>query len=124
MKIGDFVCDKLGGHPLSIRIVARYSDAAKVDFDGLTQLWHQKWAAIGQYRPTMEAPLEASFELSYSSLDRDSKHVFLAMSLLPDGIAGNDIRTIWGDRDTFVIRSIATLDQRSLLENEPQGGEC
>ena len=118
-RISEFVSGSLGGHALSIRIVARYSLAAKLDFDDLSDLWLRKWTAIGRFRPgLLEDTLEASFELSYATLTADEKHYFLVMSLLPDGIASRDLRAIWGERDSIAIEALSSLEQRSLIESE------
>ena len=91
-KVADFVLNKLGGHPLSIKIVARFSRESGLDLDVLDQLWSKKWIDFAQLIPGLnDKALITSFELSYASLGEIEKRFFIAMSLLPDGIIGNDI---------------------------------
>jgi hypothetical protein len=119
-QIADFVIGKLGGHALTIKIVARYSyHVAKVDLGVLSRLWQEKFGAIAEYTYSLDdKALTTSFELSYASLDDEAQHFFLAMSLLPDGILGDSVKEIWGDRETAAYKAFATLEDRSLLESE------
>jgi tetratricopeptide (TPR) repeat protein/predicted MPP superfamily phosphohydrolase len=119
-QLTDFVSNKLGGHPLSIKIVARYSyQVAKVRLDVLSRLWQEKFSYIAEYTYSLDdKELTTSFELSYSTLNEEEQHFFLAMSLLPDGIRGSDVEPIWRDKETAAYSAFATLEQRSLLESE------
>jgi len=119
-KVADLVSSKLGGHALSIKIVARYSyHVARVDFDVLSRLWQEKFADIAEFTIWLDdKALTTSFELSYATLSEEEQHFFLAMSLLPDGILGSQVKEIWGDKETTVYNAFATLEQRSLLESE------
>lgn len=120
-KVADFVLNKLGGHPLSIKIVARFSRESGLDLDVLDQLWSKKWIDFAQLIPGLnDKALITSFELSYASLGEIEKRFFIAMSLLPDGIIGNDIQKIWGDEDTKALGACNVLATRSLLESEQQ----
>jgi tetratricopeptide (TPR) repeat protein len=118
-SITSFVDGVLAGHPLSIKIVARYSSIAGIDFDTLCRLWNEKWRAIANFQPSFDdKELWTAFELSYSSLAQDEQLFFLAMSLLPDGIDSSRIVEIWGgDLEATVYRSLGTLEERSLLES-------
>ncbi|HEY0080084.1 MAG TPA: metallophosphoesterase [Pyrinomonadaceae bacterium] len=120
-KVADFISDKLGRHALSIKIVARFSYSAKVDFDKLSRLWQEKFADIAEFKinvPIDEKNLTASFELSYETLEDEEQLFFLAMSLLPDGILGSQVSEIWGDKETTAIKAFAMLENRSLIEGE------
>jgi tetratricopeptide (TPR) repeat protein/predicted MPP superfamily phosphohydrolase len=119
-KIADFVMGKLDGHPLTIIVVARFgSQAAGIDLDALSRLWQEKFMAIAEYRPPLDDKrLTTSFELSYASLDREQQRLFLAMSLLPDGLWGTHVRSIWGDDELLVYHTLSALVGRSLLEGE------
>jgi tetratricopeptide (TPR) repeat protein/3',5'-cyclic AMP phosphodiesterase CpdA len=120
-KVIEFVSGKLGGHALSIKIVARYSyHAAKVGFDDLSMLWQEKFADIAEFVTFSldDKALTTSFELSYATLDDEEQHFFLAMSLLPDGLLGSQVSEIWGDKKTTAFKAFATLAKRSLIESE------
>lgn len=119
-KVADFVSDNLGGHALSIKLVARYSfHASKVELGVLNRLWKEKFSDIAKFPHTLDdKTLITSFELSYATLTSEEKQFFLAMSLLPDGILGSFIKDIWGEKETAAYESFATLEKRSLLEGE------
>lgn len=119
-KVADLVSGALGGHALSIKIVARYSyHVARVEFDVLRRLWQEKFADIAEFTISLDdKALTTSFELSYATLSEEEKRFFLALSLLPDGIVGSQVKEIWGDEETTAYNSFATLEQRSLLESE------
>lgn len=118
-EIERIVVDLLGGHPLSIKIVARYSLAAKVPLSTLVQLWTEKWEEIASFPgPLGEKNLEVAFELSFASLDYTQRRVFLAFALLPDGIFGEHISRIWSDDTDKSVRALAELDRRSLVQSD------
>lgn len=119
-KIMDFVTSKLGGHPLSIKILARYSSqVAKVDFDSLCRLWQEKFPRIAEFSNAFDIrPLKASLDLSYGTLKEEEKLFFLTMSFLPDGILGSQVNEIWNDQETTINKIFATLENRSLIESE------
>lgn len=113
----EFVDKDLAGHPLSIKIVARYCSAVRVPIEVLRRLWREKWTEIAKVTPSLDdRTLLASFELSYATLSGTEPQWLLVMSLLPDGISTSQIREIWPDHETEVYDCVRTLSNRAFLE--------
>jgi tetratricopeptide (TPR) repeat protein/predicted MPP superfamily phosphohydrolase len=111
----------LAGHPLSIKIVARFGDFRKVPFEDLVIAWREQFDKFVEFptRALDVKTLSASFHLSYGFLNEIEKHAFMTMSLLPDGLlAGMTVSQIWPDREDEVLNALGVLEQRSLIESD------
>jgi tetratricopeptide (TPR) repeat protein/transcriptional regulator with XRE-family HTH domain len=118
IHIGEFVRGQLGGHPLSIRIVARYGRSIALPLKELRRLWEGKWAAIAarDHGALDNRGLQASFELTFEALPDNARFNFLLLGLLPDGMSPELVRWAWSDREIEVYDALRILRDRSLLE--------
>lgn len=118
--IAEFVQADLGGHALSIKLVARFAAlAARVDLRSLRDLWRLRFNEIAKFESSLDLkPLAAALELSYESLTDAEKRFFLALALLPDGLLGIHVAEIWKTDVTAAYAALGALEQRSLLESE------
>ena len=113
----DFVDRDLAGHPLSIKIVARYCSAVRIPAVDLRRLWREKWTEIAKLTPSLDdRTLLASFELSYATLSLGDRLWLLVMSLLPDGVSSSHVKEIWPLWETEIYDSMRTLSDRAFLE--------
>lgn len=119
-EISEFVQADLGGHALSIKLVARFAAlAARVDLRSLRDLWRLRFNEIAKFESSLDLkPLAAALELSYESLSYTEKRFFLSLSLLPDGLLGSHVSEIWRADVATAYAALAALEQRSLLESE------
>jgi tetratricopeptide (TPR) repeat protein len=117
--IGSFLDKELSGHPLSIKIVKKFNESYKLEFEDLKRFWKDKWNEIAEFGRVIDTrALTASFELSFSALKDTEKLYFLAMSLLPDGIQTKQIKEIWKNDEATAYRALSVLNERSLVEDE------
>ncbi len=116
----EFVIGLLGSHPLSIRIVARYGRSVSLPFEDLRRLWEDRWSAIAEDPGSDldDRGLRTSFELSFETLDPHAKRLLLALSLLPNGISTDLIKSIWPRGETEIYGAVRLLRDRSMLESE------
>jgi len=123
IDLAKFVRDLLGGHPLSIKIVARYGRTVGLPLDYLWRLWEEKWSAIAVGSPLSldDRALRPSFELTFEALPNEAKWLLLTLGLLPDGISANLIKEVWPDREIEIYDAIRILRDRSLLEDGQDG---
>lgn len=123
IAVTEFVRDQLGGHPLSIRIMARYGRSVALPLEDLRRLWHQKWSAIADGPPLSldDRGLRASFELTFDALPQEAKLVLLALGLLPDGISAALVKDVWPDTETKIYDAVRVLRDRSLLDDIQDG---
>jgi len=118
-SIKDFVDEKLEGHPLSIKIVAEFTQEMGFEFGNVIKSWENTWSLIAKYNYSIDyKPLMTSFELSFNTLDENEKIFLLLMSSLPDGIDANYLATIWEDEFQNSTIAFSTLSRRSLIERE------
>lgn len=119
IEVGKFVQGLLGGHPLSIRIVARYGRSISLPLEDLRRLWEEKWAAIAgrEHGALDDRGLRASFELTFEALPEHVQRLFLTLGLLPDGMPPTFVKQVWTARETEVYDAIRILRDRSLLED-------
>lgn len=116
-ELADFVDRSLGGHPLSIKIVARYCSKVRIPLEDLRRLWREKWAEIAKTNPSFDdRPLFAAFEISYATLANVEQLWFVVLSLLPDGISVSSIKDIWPDEEASVYSALGSLSDRGFLE--------
>lgn len=120
IDVAQFVRDQLAGHPLSIKIVARYGRSVPLPLDDLRRLWGEKWSAVAEGSPTAldDRGLRASFELTFEALADRAKLLFLSLGLLPDGMPPALIKDVWPDGETGIYGALRTLRDRSLLDEQ------
>lgn len=117
-ELEEFVGEDLAGHPLSIKIVARYGSIVRIPVDDLRRLWHEKWADIAKVTPSLDdRTLLASFELSYATLPQTDRVWLLTLALLPDGLLPMQIKDIWPEFETQVYDCVRTLSDRAFLDD-------
>lgn len=110
---------ELDGHPLSIKIVARFGAALGLPLTELQRLWNEKWTAIALYSPSLDdRALSVTFQLTYDTLKPDERLLFLVLSQLPDGIDLDLIRHIWQARDAVFYHALSALADLSLLDDQ------
>lgn len=119
IEIGNFMRGLLGGHPLSIRIVARYGRSISLPLEDLRRLWEEKWAAIAgrEHGALDDRGLRASFELTFEALPEHARVLFLTLGLLPDGMPPTLVKQVWTESETEVYDALRILRDRSLLED-------
>ncbi|MEI9927818.1 MAG: AAA family ATPase [Sphingomonas sp.] len=122
IDIGGFVRGQLGGHPLSIRIVARYGRSIALPLEELRRLWEGKWSAIAgrDHSSLDDRGLQASFELTFEALPAHARFNFLLLGLMPDGMSPALVRQTWAERETEVYDALRILRDRSLLDDYEQ----
>ena len=117
-ELKGFVTGDLAGHPLSIKIIARYGRALMLPFQDLKRLWKEKWLEIANESPSLDdRPLLTAFELTYGSLASSEQFLFLMLALLPDGISTDLVKDAWPTKETTIYDALITLRYRSLLED-------
>lgn len=119
IDVAEFVCGVLAGHPLSIKIVARYGRAISLPLDDLRRLWEEKWRAIAE-APTAsldQRGLRASFELAFEGLPDQARALILTLGLLPDGISPNLVKEVWPEQETDIYDGLRSLRDYSLLDD-------
>ena len=123
IDVTEFVRDLLGGHPLAIKIVARYGRSVPLALDDLRRLWEDKWSAIADGSPLSldDRGLRASFELTFEALPLASKLLLLTLGLLPDGISAVLVKEVWPENETEIYDAVRVLRDRSLLEDMQEG---
>jgi tetratricopeptide (TPR) repeat protein len=119
IDVTNFVRDHLGGHPLSIKIVARYGRSVPLSFDDLRRVWKEKWIAIADGPPLSldDRGLRASFELTFATLPMHAKRLLLTLSFLPDGITSKFVNAAWPQEETEIYDAVRVLRDRSMLED-------
>lgn len=117
-ELGEFTHHDLGGHALSIKIMARYSIAVHIPLTDLRRLWKEKWADIAKFSPFLDhRNLWTAFELASSTFSPFERLWFAIMSLLPDGLPLNVVKELWPDDETKIYDAIHVFWDRAFLED-------
>ena len=110
----------MGGHPLSIKIVAAYGNYLSYTFPQIKREYDRAWENLEIYKDSIDGDsLKASFSLSYEPLDDDSRRWFLTLGLMPDGLPAEFIADVWGETEDRRIReALGILKTRYLVDFE------